>query len=70
MYDPVGALVMYSTGSDIDVDFVDGRLVKCKGKQVGMDWPRSKRELMDSAGGIMERSKKTPKDEIEKCGNL
>lgn len=57
MYDPVGALVMYSNGSDIDVDFVDGGLVNCRGKLVDVDWPRAKRELMDSAGAIMERSK-------------
>ncbi|KFZ17771.1 hypothetical protein V501_01571 [Pseudogymnoascus sp. VKM F-4519 (FW-2642)] len=64
VHDPVAALVLYANASDIDTVFIDGELVKHKGLLTGVDWPKVRRELCDSAASIMERSKNAPTEEI------
>ena len=66
VHDPVAALVLYANGSDVDSVFVDGKLLKSKGKLVGVDWPKTRDELQHSARDIIERSKRAPKKSIEK----
>lgn len=65
VHDPVAALVLYANASDIDTVFIDGELVKHKGLLTGVDWPKVRRELRDSATSIMERSKNAPAEDIE-----
>ncbi|OBT75850.1 hypothetical protein VF21_04435 [Pseudogymnoascus sp. 05NY08] len=65
VHDPVAALVLYANASDIDTVFIDGELVKHKGLLTGVDWPKVRRELCDSAASIMERSKNAPAEEIK-----
>lgn len=60
IHDPVAALVLYANASDIDTVFINGRIVKHNGKLTGVDWPKVREELRESAKSIMERSKKAP----------
>ncbi|KAF7561498.1 hypothetical protein G7046_g2649 [Stylonectria norvegica] len=65
VHDPVGALVLYANGSDIDMVFVDGKIVKSGGKLAGVNWPRVREELRASAASVIERSKKTPAQDLQ-----
>lgn len=65
VHDPVGALVLYANGSDIDAVFINGKLVKSGGKLTGVDWPKVREELRTSAMRIMERAKLAPVKELE-----
>ncbi len=65
VHDPVGALVLYANGSDVDTVFINGEIVKSGGKMIGVDWPKFREELRASAASIMERSKKAPMDKIK-----
>ncbi|KAH7370244.1 hypothetical protein BKA65DRAFT_417725 [Rhexocercosporidium sp. MPI-PUGE-AT-0058] len=65
VHDPVAALVLYANASDIDTVFINGELVKHKGRLMGVDWPAVRQELRASAAGIMERSKRAPNKEIK-----
>ena len=70
VHDPVGALVLYANASDIDTVFIDGVVVKSKGALTGVDWPKIRGQLQDSANAIMMRSKKAPRSgliERTKC---
>ena len=69
VHDPVGALVLYANGSDIDTVFVNGVVVKSGGKLTGVDWPKIREELRASTAAIMERAKKAPMDELEIAKN-
>lgn len=65
VHDPVGALVLYANGSDIDTVFINGEVVKSEGKLVGVDWPKLREELRASTASIMERAKLAPMHELE-----
>lgn len=65
VHDPVAALVLYANASDVDTVFIDGEVVKHKGQLVGVDWPKVRSELRDSAKNIMARSKKAPLERIK-----
>ncbi|KAH8897197.1 Metallo-dependent hydrolase [Thozetella sp. PMI_491] len=69
MHDPVGALVLYANGSDIDTVFINGEIVKAKGKLTGVDWPKVREELRASAASIMEKSKAAPTNEVQAAGD-
>ncbi|MCJ1471555.1 hypothetical protein MMC13_000195 [Lambiella insularis] len=62
VYDPVGALVLYANGSDVDTVFINGEIVKWEGKLTGVDWPRVREELRASVASVMTRSKKAPQE--------
>ena len=64
VHDPVAALVLYANASDIDTVFINGEMVKHEGALVGVDWPKTRSQLRESAQAIMERSKKAPVDSI------
>lgn len=59
IHDPIGALVLYANGSDIDTVFINGEVLKSGGKLL-VDWPKIRRELGASVASIMERAKKAP----------
>ena len=63
--DPVAALVLYANASDIDTVFIDGEVVKHEGKLAGVDWPKIRDELRQSAKDIFARSKKAPFEQIK-----
>lgn len=63
--DPVMALVLYANGSDIDTVFIDGQIVKQKGKLAGVDWPKVREQLVQSTKNIYEKSKKAPFEAIK-----
>ncbi|EXJ69936.1 uncharacterized protein A1O5_07009 [Cladophialophora psammophila CBS 110553] len=65
VHDPVAALVLYANASDIDTVLIDGEMVKHQGQLVGVDWPKVRAELRDSAENIMQRSKKAPFEQIK-----
>ncbi|KEF57341.1 uncharacterized protein A1O9_05258 [Exophiala aquamarina CBS 119918] len=65
VHDPVGALVLYANGSDIDTVFVNGKIVKSEGKFPHIDWPKLRDELRASTAAILETSKKAPMEELE-----
>ncbi|KAH7378871.1 5-methylthioadenosine/S-adenosylhomocysteine deaminase [Cadophora sp. MPI-SDFR-AT-0126] len=65
VHDPIAALVLYANASDINTVFIDGELVKHDGVLTGVDWPKIRQELRDSAMSIMERSKNAPAADIE-----
>lgn len=65
VHDPVGALVLYANGSDIDTVFIDGVMVKSGGNLTGVNWPEVRKELRASVKSIMETAKKAPLDELE-----
>ena len=65
VHDPVGALVLYANGSDIDTVFINGVVVKSEGKLTGVDWPKVRGELRLSTASIMERAKRAPIDELQ-----
>ena len=65
VHDPVGALVLYANGSDVDTIFIDGVLVKSEGKLTNVDWPKVRGELRASAAAIMEKAKKAPMQELQ-----
>jgi len=69
VHDPVGALVLYTNGSDIDTVFINGELVKSQGKLTNVDWPKVRAELRKSVPSIMERSKKAPTQDLEAARN-
>jgi len=64
-HDPIGALVMYATGADVDTVFINGELVKRHGKLTHVDWPKIREELRASTREIMGRAQKAPVDELE-----
>ncbi|KAK4936590.1 hypothetical protein LTR10_022577 [Elasticomyces elasticus] len=63
-HDPVGTLVLYANGSDIDTVMINGEIVKSGGKLTNVDWPKLREELRTSVTNIMERSKKVPMEEV------
>ncbi|KIX09066.1 uncharacterized protein Z518_00144 [Rhinocladiella mackenziei CBS 650.93] len=65
VHDPVAALVLYANGSDVDTVLINGEMVKHKGQLTGVDWPKMRNELRDSAAAIMERSRKAPVAELK-----
>lgn len=65
VHDPVGALVLYANGSDVDTVFIDGEIVKSEGKLAGVDWPKVRKELRASVASVMERSKKAPTENVK-----
>jgi cytosine/adenosine deaminase-related metal-dependent hydrolase len=69
VHDPVGALVLYANGSDIDTVFINGEVLKSKGKLTNVDWPRVRAELRESAASIMELSKKAPLRDLDAARN-
>lgn len=64
--EPVAALVLYATSSDVDTVFVNGVLVKQGGKLTRVNWPEVRSELRGSLNSILERSKKAPLDSIKR----
>lgn len=64
VHDPVGALVLYANGSDIDTVFVNGEIVKSGGRLTNVDWPTIRKELRASAAAIMETSRKAPNEDL------
>lgn len=66
VHDPVAALVMFANASDVDAVFVDGKLMKQGGKLVGIDWPKVRMELRESAKAIIERTKGVDFDAVMK----
>ncbi|KAJ5611970.1 hypothetical protein N7528_009075 [Penicillium herquei] len=67
VHDPIAALVLYANASDVDSVFVNGKLLKSGGRLVGVDWPKVRGQLRDSAKGIVERSNGAPKESIERA---
>ena len=65
VHDPVGALVLYANGSDVDTVFINGERVKSGGKLANVDWPKVREELRASTAAIMAKSKKAPAAEVE-----
>jgi cytosine/adenosine deaminase-related metal-dependent hydrolase len=65
VHDPVGALVLYANGSDVDTVFVNGEMVKSGGKLVHVDWLKVREELRASVVSVMERSKKAPSEFVQ-----
>lgn len=68
-HDPVGALVLYANGSDIDTVFINGVVVKSGGQLTNVDWPKLREELRASVSSVMERSKLAPMEEVEATRN-
>ncbi|KAM0194341.1 hypothetical protein ACHAPI_007102 [Fusarium lateritium] len=66
IHDPVAALVLYANASDIDTVFVNGEILKSQGKLAGVDWPKLRAELRESAESIMKMSKKAPREYLER----
>ncbi|KIX03502.1 uncharacterized protein Z518_07055 [Rhinocladiella mackenziei CBS 650.93] len=64
-HDPVGTLVLFANGSDIDTVFINGEIVKSGGKLENVDWPKIREELRASVASVMERSKKAPMEDVE-----
>lgn len=64
VHDPVGALVLYANGSDIDTVFINGEMVKHEGKLTHVDWPSIREELRASVASVMKRSKKAPREDV------
>jgi cytosine/adenosine deaminase-related metal-dependent hydrolase len=69
VHDPVGALVMYTSGSDVDTVFVNGELLKYHGKLTNVDWPQVRAELRASVESIMDMSQKAPQGDLEAARN-
>ncbi|KAK5194669.1 hypothetical protein LTR99_003172 [Exophiala xenobiotica] len=69
VHDPVGALVLYANGSDIDTVMINGEIVKSGGKLTNLDWPKTREKLRASVTAIMDRSKKVPMEEVEATRN-
>lgn len=65
VHDPVGALVLYANGSDVDTVFINGEKVKSDGRLTNVDWPTIREQLRESARSIMERSKKSPATDLQ-----
>ncbi|KIW91615.1 uncharacterized protein Z519_07583 [Cladophialophora bantiana CBS 173.52] len=63
--DPVGALVLYANGSDIDTVFINGEIVKSQGKLTNVDWPKVRAELRASVASILELSNKAPVQDLD-----
>lgn len=53
VHDPVGALVLYANGSDIDTVMINGEVVKSGGKLTNVDWPALRKELRASVASIV-----------------
>lgn len=64
VHDPIGALVMYANGSDIDTVFINGEVVK-SGGQLMVDWARVREELRKSTADIIARAAKAPEKDLE-----
>lgn len=62
--DPVGALVLYANGTDVDTVFINGEMVKSGGKLTKVDWPKLREELRASVDSVMARSKKVPAEDL------
>lgn len=70
-HDPVAALVLYANASDIDTVFINGEIVEQNGALTGVDWPKTRGQLRESAAAIMDRSKKAPIEAIkEEAGKM
>jgi len=52
-HDPIGTLVLYANGSDIDTVMIDGELIKFEGKLTNIDWPNLRDELRTSVANIV-----------------
>lgn len=65
IHDPVGALVLYVNGSDVNTVFINGEIVKAEGKLVHVDWPKLREELRASTDAVMQRSKKAPLEQLQ-----
>jgi cytosine/adenosine deaminase-related metal-dependent hydrolase len=63
--DPVGALVLYANGSDIDTVMIDGVVVKSKYALTVVDWPTVRCELRKSHDAIMTRAKNAPSEKLK-----
>lgn len=63
--DPVGALVLYANGSDIDTVMIDGVVVKSKYALTVVDWPTVRSELRKSHEAIMTRAKNAPSEKLK-----
>lgn len=63
-HDPVGALVLYANGSDVDTVFINGEIVKSGGK-LNVDWPKIRAQLRESTEAILERSKQVPLEDVQ-----
>ncbi|EXJ75463.1 uncharacterized protein A1O5_02159 [Cladophialophora psammophila CBS 110553] len=64
IHDPIGALVLYANGSDIETVFINGEIVKSGGK-LQVEWPKLREELRASVKSIMARSKKAPLEDLK-----
>jgi cytosine/adenosine deaminase-related metal-dependent hydrolase len=64
VHDPVAALVLYANNSDIDTVLVDGRIVKKDGKFADFDWPKLRKEFLQSTENVMRRAKAAPMEDI------
>ena len=53
VHHPVGALVLYANGSDIDTIFINGEVVKLGGQLTNIDWPKLRDELRSSVASIV-----------------
>lgn len=67
-HDPVGALVLYANGSDVDTVFINGEIVKSGGK-LNVDWPQIREQLRLSTESILQTSRKAPMEEMEAARN-
>ena len=65
IHDPVGALVLYANGSDIDTVFINGERLKSEGKLVHVDWPALREELRASSDAVLEKSKQAPVKDLQ-----
>ncbi|KAL3477178.1 Metallo-dependent hydrolase [Aspergillus californicus] len=70
VHDPVGALVLYANGSDVDSVFINGELVKSQGVLTNIDWPKLRKELQESAASIMKTASYAPKQFLEDARNV
>jgi len=64
VHDPVVALVLYANVSDVDTVLIDGRIVKKDGKFADFDWTKLRKEFLQSAKDIIERSEVAPMEDI------
>jgi cytosine/adenosine deaminase-related metal-dependent hydrolase len=53
VHDPVGALVLYANGSDIETVMINGEIVKSGGKLTNLDWPKIREKLRASVTAIV-----------------
>jgi cytosine/adenosine deaminase-related metal-dependent hydrolase len=56
VHDPVGALVLYANGSDVDTVMINGEIVKSGGKLVNVDWPALRQRMRASVDNIVSHT--------------